>query len=56
MAGASAPEIAAAQASLAAAQASYQDLQAGPSQAELTQLATAMRKAEVAVAEAQTEL
>jgi HlyD family secretion protein len=54
MAGPSTSEVAAAQASLAAAQASYQELQNGPTEAELTQLQTAMRKAEVAVAEAQT--
>ncbi len=52
--GPSAQELASAQASLAAAQAEYDELLAGPSDAELTQLSADLRKAEVAVAEAQT--
>ena len=53
-AGPSAAEIAAAQSSLAAAAASYNELQAGPSEAELTQLSADMKKAEIAVAAAQS--
>lgn len=52
-AGPSQQEIAAAQAAAAAAWASYNELQAGPSQAELVQLSADLRKAEVAVQEAQ---
>ena len=52
-AGPSTEEIAAARSSLAAAQSSYSELTAGPSAAELTQLSADLKKAEVAVAEAQ---
>jgi HlyD family secretion protein len=52
-AGPSAEEIAAARSSLAAAQSSYSELAAGPSAAELTQLSADLKKAEVALAEAQ---
>jgi len=52
-AGPSAEEIAAAEASLTAAQERYQDLLNGPSQAELTQQAVSLRKAEIALKEAQ---
>ncbi len=53
LAGPSAGEIAAAQSSQAAAWANYTEVQAGPSEAELTQLSASLKKAEVAVAEAQ---
>lgn len=53
-AGPSAEEIAAAQSSLAAAVAGYNELQAGPSEAELTQLSADMKRAEIAVAAAQS--
>lgn len=46
-------EIAAAKSSVAAAWANYNDLLAGPSQDELTQLSADLKKAEVALAEAQ---
>ena len=46
--------MAAARSALAAAQAAYNELLAGPSQAELTQLAADMKSAEVAVAAAQS--
>lgn len=52
-AGPSAEAVAAARSSLAAAQAGYSDLQAGPSEAELTQLSAELKKAEIALAEAQ---
>lgn len=52
-AGPSAEEIAAARSKLAAAQSSYTELTAGPSEAELTQLSADLRKAEIALAEAQ---
>lgn len=54
MAGPTAQEIAAARASLAAAQANYSDVVAPPTGDELTQLEADLRRAEVAVAEAQT--
>lgn len=53
LAGSSADEIAAARSSLTAAWANYSELQAGPSDAELTQLSADLKKAEVALAEAQ---
>lgn len=54
MAGPSDAEIAAAQSSLAAASSSYSELQAGPSEAELTQLSADLKKAEIALAAAQS--
>lgn len=53
LAGPSADEIAAAQSNLASGWSRYNELQAGPSGDELTQLSADLRKAEVAVAEAQ---
>ncbi|MEZ4863392.1 MAG: efflux RND transporter periplasmic adaptor subunit [Caldilineaceae bacterium] len=53
LAGPSDAEIAAARSSLASAWSKYNELQAGPSQAELTQLSADLKKAEVALAEAQ---
>jgi len=53
LAGPSSTEIAAAQSSLNAAWANYNELLDGPSDAELTQLSASLKKAEVAVAEAQ---
>ncbi len=53
-AGPSAQEIAAARSQVAAAAAEVTELQAGPSAAELTQLSAELRKAEVALASAQS--
>lgn len=53
-AGPSDAEIAAARSSLAASQSSYAELAAGPSDAELTQLSADLKKAEIALAEAQS--
>jgi len=52
-AGPDAGEVAAAQSNVSAAWAAYNELLAGASEAELTQLSAELRKAEVAVAEAQ---
>lgn len=52
-AGPSAEEVAAARSSLAAAQSSYSELKAGPTQDELTQKVADLKKAEIAVADAQ---